>query len=50
MHYSTNSSLLTNPFIATYDVQSIDTTNGQVCATFIFTINTIAIGVEIQIN
>ena len=38
-------------FIATYDTQSIDitSTNGEVCAMFIFATNTIAVGVEIQL-
>ena len=38
-------------FIATYDTQSINitSTNGEVCAVFIFATNTIAVGVEIQI-
>ena len=53
MHYSTNSSsLLKNPFIATYDVQSIDitSTNGEVCVVCRFSIITIAVGVEIQLT
>ena len=38
-------------FIATYDVQSFDitSTNGEVCGTFIFATNTIAVGVQIEI-
>ena len=51
MHYSINYSIMYKSSIATYDVQSIDitSTSGEVCVVCRFSINTIAVGCEIEL-
>ena len=52
MHYSMNYSIFYKSSIATYDTQLIDitSTSGEVCVVCRFSINTIAVGCEVQLR